>query len=338
MSKSYGLLRAGFPYLTTLGMRRVTTNCMDLAFGDDRRLFVLCRTDGAGGEIRRINWEDQDLDVIGSGFVWPVQIIRDANEIFYVSDEGNHTISMWDCDGDSKGKWGEEGSEDGQLNRPSGIVFDNDGNLVVADTMNHRIQTFTPDGKFIKKFGTFGSSEGQLNMPWGVAVDDEGTIIVSDWRNDRIQRFTANGEYIDSFGNRASEGFEEGLLNRPAGVTVDHHGDIYVADRGNHRIVQYDKNGRYVDRFIGDSVLSKSGRTYVMSNAKALTVREMAPLEPTKRLRGPASVRFEGNGENSLMYIPDFGSHRVQIYKKEAYELSSDEIWEKPKSPFLFTV
>lgn len=338
MSKPYALLRAGFPYFQTLGMRRVTTFCMDLAFDDDGGLYVLCRSDGAGGDIRRTNWDDEDLDTIGSGFVWPVQIVRDAGETFYVSDEGNHTISMWDRDGTSKGKWGEEGSGDGQLNRPSGMAFDNDGNLVVVDTMNHRVQTFTPGGKFIRKFGSFGSAEGELNMPWGVAVDEDGTIIVGDWRNDRVQRFTASGEFIDSFGDRTGDGYDNAQLNRPAGVTVDHHGDIYVADRGNHRIVQFDKSGRYVDRFIGDSTLSKSGKTYIMSNAKVLRIREMSPLEESKRLRGPAMVRFQGKGEDGLMYIPDFGSHRVQVYKKEAYVLTPDEIWEEPKSPVLYTV
>ena len=51
----YALLRAGYPYYTTLGMRRVTTFCMDLALGDERRLYVLCRDDGQGGLIRRTN-------------------------------------------------------------------------------------------------------------------------------------------------------------------------------------------------------------------------------------------------------------------------------------------
>ncbi len=337
MPKPYALLRAGFPFHQTLGMRRVTTYPMDLAFGDDGVLFVLNRSDGAGGEIRRINWDDDDLDTIGSGFVWPVQIIRDADETFYVSDEGNHSITLWDRDGASKGKWGEEGSGDGELNRPSGICFDAEGNLLVADTLNHRIQKFSPDGKFISKFGSFGSAEGELNMPWGVAVD-ENTVLVGDWRNDRIQRFTADGEFIESFGEKPSEGFDEAILNRPAGVTVDHHGDVYVADRGNHRIVQYDKTGRYVDQFVGDATLSKSGRIYIMSNAKVLRGREMRPLEESKRLRGPASVRFQGDGSDGLMYVPDFGSHRIQVYKKEAYELTPDDIWEKPKSPFLYTV
>lgn len=333
MSKPFALLRAGYPFHQTLGMRRVTTYPMDLAFGDDGMLFVLNRTDGAGGEIRRTNWDDEDLDTIGSGFVWPVQIIRDAAETFFVSDEGNHTISMWDRDGVSKGKWGEHGSGDGQLNRPSGICFDGDGNMLVADTLNHRIQRFTPDGTFLGKFGSYGSGGGEFNMPWGVAADDDGSILVVDWRNDRVQRLSSDGEFISSFGNT---GDGDGQLNRPAGVSIDHHGDIYVADRGNNRIVQFDTTGRYVDRFIGEATLSKSGRIYIMSNPKVLRAREMTTLEVSRRLRGPASVRF--NGEDGFMYIPDFGSHRIQIYRKDAHALTTDDVWAEPNSPFLYTV
>ena len=34
MPRPYGLLRAGFPFLKTLGMRRVTNMPMDVAVGD----------------------------------------------------------------------------------------------------------------------------------------------------------------------------------------------------------------------------------------------------------------------------------------------------------------
>ena len=81
-SPPYALLRAGFPFLATLGMRRVTTYPMDIVMGDDDKLFVLCRADspGLGGSnIRRINWEDEDLDTLGGGkLLWPVQMIRDS--------------------------------------------------------------------------------------------------------------------------------------------------------------------------------------------------------------------------------------------------------------------
>ena len=39
MGKAYALLRAGFPYVKTLGMRRMTSNPIDLALGRDSRTF-----------------------------------------------------------------------------------------------------------------------------------------------------------------------------------------------------------------------------------------------------------------------------------------------------------
>ena len=47
MARPHGILRAGFPYLTTLGMRRVTNFPTDVAFGEDNKLFILMRSEGA---------------------------------------------------------------------------------------------------------------------------------------------------------------------------------------------------------------------------------------------------------------------------------------------------
>ncbi|MDP6822005.1 MAG: NHL repeat-containing protein [Dehalococcoidia bacterium] len=335
-SPPYALLRAGYPFLTTLGMRRVTTYCMDIVIGDNDELYVLCRADspGLGGSnIRRTNWDDDDLDTLGGGkLLWPVQMIRDAEGTLYVSDEGSHKIIKFRQDGTDLGEWGEEGSGKGQLNRPSGIAFDADENLLVVDTLNHRVQRFTKDGRFLSSFGSKGSGPGEFDMPWGITVTGEGDILVADWHNDRVQRFTAGGEFIMEFG---SSGSGDGEFHRPAGVEVDHHGDIYVADRGNNRVQLFNPAGKYVDKFIGDATLSKSGEIYVRANPAVLRNREMANTEQQKRLRGPASVRFDDRGR---MYIPDFGSHRIQVYNKLAYELTPEEIAPVPNHPTLYTV
>lgn len=336
--RPHALLRAGFPFYTTIGMRRVTTYPMDVVIGDEDRLYVLNRTDGSGGQIRRTNWDDDDLDILGDGFMWPVQMIRDENENLYVSDEGNHTITVWRPeDGAKLDEWGQPGSENGQLNRPSGISMDLDGNMLVVDTLNHRVQTFTRSGNFISSFGEFGTDDGQFNYPWGIAVDQhDGAIYVTDWRNDRLQKFDADGSHIFSVG---SSGDEWGNFNRPAGVTVDRHGDVYVADRGNNRVQQFDCNGRYVDRFIGDAVLSKSGRIYILSSTTVLRNRESTELEEQRRFRGPASVRMHQDPKRGdLLYVADFGCHRIQIYRKEAYELDETQIAPVPTAPTLYTV
>ena len=94
----YAILRGGYKYKETLGMRRVTTYCMDIVETEEI-LYVLIRADGEGGNIRRINWKDEDLDVFGS-FTWPVQMIQDSEGKLYVSDEGKHCVYVLKDDGE----------------------------------------------------------------------------------------------------------------------------------------------------------------------------------------------------------------------------------------------
>jgi len=336
MGRPYALLRAGFPYLKTVGMRRVTNFPVDLAIGKAGTLYVLCRSAGSA-QIARINLDDENLGPIGGygaddgKFKLPSAIVRDADDNLFLSDEELHRITVLDKEGKFLAKWGEPGDAEGQLNRPSGLAFDGEGNLYVADTFNHRIQKFTRDGRFLLAFGRFGAGPGELNLPWGVAVDDVGDVYVADWRNDRVQKFSADGEHRLTVG---ASGCGKGQFNRPAGVAVDEDGDIYVADTGNNRVQQFNQCGQCVETFIGDATLSRSGREYLMTNARPLRLREMADLEPQKRLRSPKSVRVDAEGR---LYIPDFGSYRVQIYQKDVVRLSDQEIIPPLRSPSLQT-
>ena len=334
MSRPYGLFRAGFPYVKTIGMRRVTNQSMDVAIGKNGTVYVL----GRAGQISRLSWEDDNLEnVCGPGkddgkFVWPVAMVIDRDENLWVTDESLNRITVVNTDGEFVRKWGEPGEEDGQLNGPSGIAFDSEENVYVADTLNHRIQKFNNDGEFLFKWGSLGDGEGQLNMPWGITVDELGDVYVADWRNDRVQKFDAGGEFKYALG-RSGNG--KGQFNRPAGVEVDSDGDVYVADTGNNRVQQFSAEGRFVDQFIGDATMSKQSRAYLMSNARVLRLREMTDLEAQKRLRKPKSVRFD---DEDRMYIPDFGSFRVQVYQKEAIPLEPGEIDVPLRAPTLFTV
>jgi sugar lactone lactonase YvrE len=334
MARAHALLRAGFPYVKTLGMRRVTSNPVDIAIGREGRLYVLCR--GAlTTDIRRLTWDDEDLGVIsGPGtaegkLLWPGALLLDQNDTLFVSEEGCHRISMFSTDGKYLGKWGEFGAGAGQFNRPSGLALAPNGNLYVVDTMNHRVQQYTRDGKFLMQWGQFGHDAGQFNLPWGIAVDDTGEVYVADWRNDRIQKFSAEGKFLFMFG---ASGSDNGQFNRPTGVAVDIHGDIYVADWGNNRVQLFNPDGRYVDKFLGDATLSRMARAYVLANPKPLRLREMACLEPQKRFHGPVSVRVDNEGR---MYVADCGPHRIQVYQKDAVPLGEDEIMAEPQAPSL---
>ena len=63
------LLRAGFPYEKTLGMRRITWYPIDIEVGPNNEVYCLGRFD-VGGSIRTVSWDDKDLGGIGGGWTW----------------------------------------------------------------------------------------------------------------------------------------------------------------------------------------------------------------------------------------------------------------------------
>ena len=203
----------------------------------------------------------------------------------------------------------------------------------MADTGNHRIQRFTPEGRHLDGCGSPRQSErGEFDMPWGLTVDEEGDIYVADWRNDRVQKLTAAGEPLLVLGG---SGDGDGEFNRPSGVAVDEHGDIYVADRGNNRVQLFAHTGRYVQQFLGDATLSAIGRRYILANQKTLRLREMSNLAEQRLTARP--LLGAGRWAWGRLYVPDLGSHRVQVYEKEAYVLEADEIMPPLSAPTLLT-
>ena len=325
MTRPWGLLRAGYPYLRTLGMRRVTNYPADIAFSKNGDALILMRSE-AGSSIRIWPVEDAEAltdDLKGIGgygpgegqFVWPVQIITDADSNIFVSDEAIHKISRFNPDGEFESRWGTHGDAGGEFDAPNGIAFDLDGNMVVIDSKNHRVQRYTPGGEYLSGFGSHGDGPGQFELPWGVHVDEFGDIYVTDWGNNRLQIFSSDGELKQVIGEAGSG---PGQFNRPTGVAVDAHGDIYVADWGNDRVLMFNAEGQYIWSFTGDATLSRVARTYMLTNAVPNRLREMGDLEQEKRLRRPRSVRIDSEFR---LFIPDYESYRVQIYQKEAIEL-----------------
>ena len=59
MTRPHGILRAGYPYLRTLGMRRITNFPVDVAFGKDNMIYVLCRAEGQA--LIRV-WPIEDME------------------------------------------------------------------------------------------------------------------------------------------------------------------------------------------------------------------------------------------------------------------------------------
>lgn len=55
---------------------------------------------------------------------------------------------MFSNDGQFKLKFGVRGRSPGQLQRPTGVAVDMNGDIIVADYDNRWLNIFSPDGKF----------------------------------------------------------------------------------------------------------------------------------------------------------------------------------------------
>ena len=270
----YAILRGGYKYKETLGMRRVTTYCMDMV-ETENVLYVLIRSDGNGGHIRRINWKDEDLDIFGN-FSWPVQMIQDSEGVLYVSDEADNCIHTLVDDGEkgyvpiggaAQGAQELESSTavdkigEGKLDSPSGIAFDLEENLLVVDTGNNRVQKFDKDGNFINSIKNYG--EKAFNRPSSVHIDEKGYLFESNWGHDSVLIFDDKENFIyelmgDATLSKWCKEFLEvnpeqsswrenaGLLDeekkfwKPTGIESNED-LIFIADACRHRVQIYQK-------------------------------------------------------------------------------------------------
>ena len=124
----------------------------------------------------------------GANMVNPYHCIQHG-QYFIVSDYGDHSIKVFNLEGDIIAIFGKQGSKDGEFNRPYYLSVNKEGLLMVCDERNHRVQVFELSGKFVTKFGSKGSESGEFRNPVCTANIGDGRIVVCDTNNSRIQLF-----------------------------------------------------------------------------------------------------------------------------------------------------
>ncbi len=292
------------------------TQPWDVAAGADGVLYVLSRgQEGVGGvtaQNKRIGKLTMDQEFIGDfarGMTWPACLALDSSGNIYCSEEFDNKICIFNEDGEEIGQWGESGSDDGQLNGPSGIVIDADGNLLVVDAKNNRVQKFTTDGQHLATIG-----EGQLDSPWGIGLDSDGNIYVADWGNSCVRKFSPDGDLLLTFGGADLD--NGGDLDHPASVAVDSEGDVYVSDWGNKRIQIYDPDGSVITALYGDAVeFSNWAAEVINSNPDAgKAYRRVKDRTPLGLFERPVGLTVDS--EDRLI-VTDSTRGRLQIYAKE---------------------
>ncbi|KAG5844638.1 hypothetical protein ANANG_G00164620 [Anguilla anguilla] len=122
---------------------------------------------------------EQKLSKSGPVFSPHFVAVNNKNEIV-VTDFHNHSVKVYNADGEFLFKFGSHGEGNGQFNAPTGVAVDANGNIIVADWGNSRIQVFDSSGSFLSYINT---SADPLYGPQGLALTSDGHVVVADSGN-----------------------------------------------------------------------------------------------------------------------------------------------------------
>lgn len=172
-------------------------------------------------------------------FIAPSGIALGPEGKVFVADAELKRIVLLDREGEGVGVIGQD-----QLERPTGIAWDEDGALLyVADTYSHSVKVFDMTGRLVRTIGKRGEQPGEFNYPTHVAIS-RGKLLVADTMNARVQVLSLDdSEPPQVIGRR---GVQVGDMVRPKGVAVDSEGHYYVVESYHDHLLIFDGRGRFL--------------------------------------------------------------------------------------------
>lgn len=139
-----------------------------------------------------------------------------------------------------------------QLNFPTAVAVDREGNVYIADTMNHRVRMVDSETGIISTLAGTGharfsgdggpADQAALNEPASLAVDDVGRLYIADQSNHRVRVVdlktgvirTVAGTGIATYDGDGKPAVDSALAG-PSGLALTDD-RLYIADTFNGRV------------------------------------------------------------------------------------------------------
>ena len=244
---------------------------------------------------------------------FPSAVAADKNSNLYIADTGNHRIRRVDASGTittiaGTGKRGYDfdgPAVEAQLDKPSGVVVDEDGNLYIVGLYNFGIRRVDATGTMSGVPGSDEPYDGPedeflYSRDRGLAVDNAGNVYIANIDNNYVRRVDASGT-VSVIAGTKEPGYSgdggpavEAQLNFPAGLAVDNAGNLYIADAGNHRIRRVDTSG-IITTIAGTGEPGYGGDGGPATKAQ---------------LSSPVALTVDGSGN---LYVADLGNYRIRV-------------------------
>ncbi|WP_212961275.1 S-layer homology domain-containing protein [Cohnella xylanilytica] len=237
------------------------------------------------------------------GMYWPQGIAFDDSGNLYIANSGGLNILKRTPSGTVTvvaGTGAARSSGDGgpatsaELNYPSQVAVDADGNLYISESVSsviRRVDAATGIIDTVAGTGTYGYSgpggpatSVQLWNPYGMAFDSDGNLYIADMGNNVIRKLDVATEVISTVAGTAAGGYSgdggpatSARLSAPLDVAFDDNGNMYISEADHVRKVDASGTIRTV---------AGTTRGYSGDGGEATAAQ----------LSGPGFMTFDGNG------------------------------------------
>lgn len=263
--------------------------------------------------------------ILRAGLSKPYGLASDFRDNIYLVDAGNNRLVQFAPDLQPVRDFGGYGQQEGLLNRPSYITFDNGLNLWVSDEGNRRVSRYNSQLNLVDELEFYDDEEPlKFGYPSGLAFTDYGETWVADRNNNRVAIFSNVGRFDRFLGDI---GYGGGQLKEPEKIVRLRDGDFVVCDAGNQRLVFYDGYGNYSDEIefpeleypsaITEGrkvlwILDSGGGVLLCLSFQGEVLYEVGPtlVGDETALRNPSDVLAL---PNDRLLISDSGNNRILV-------------------------
>ncbi len=178
------------------------------------------------------------------------------------------------------------------LQRPQGVVVDQDGRVIVTDVSKQAVCVFDPVAGQFREF-EFAAEFLRFLTPIAVAVGEQGELLVTDSSHGEVFRLDRDGEPKGRFG--------KDHLTHPTGIARDPAtGRLYVSDTREHAIKIFEADGRFVAQFgeHGETPGKLNSPTHLSFTGGQLFVADT--LNSRIQIFGPAGKFVSTFGERGI--------------------------------------
>ena len=240
-----------------------------IAFDDTNELIYIA--DWINRRVQMVSLKGEIVAQFGNDSLLIPCGIAITDEYIFVTDTGYHALFQFrKKDFKLLNSVGNLGDKEGQLNTPSGLCIETNGDVLIADTWNKRVCIFSKQLKFESCIGI-----GQLNYPTDVKLSDN-RVVVLDWNTKCVHFFSRDGHLLSSC---VSRGRKHGsLVYHPSFFCLDAANNIIISDFSNHAIKIFTELGEYIHTIGREGngkgeftrpfgiCISKLGNIFVVSN------------------------------------------------------------------------